>query len=129
MADGAGPAKSQFLDQPQITALCKKPDEATRLEQKIREVKSKYLKVLEETLGSRAARLEITVYVGLLVRCQFAKPWPEDLEPPLKMPLGNMTDQKIHDLGVHWAKVVDLKNPGLGFAKKGWPEGRDPRGS
>ena len=88
IADGAGPAKSQFLDHGQVTALCKKPDEVTRLEQKTREVKAKYLQVLEEGLGPRAARLEITVYVGLLVRCQFAKPWPEDLEPRLKMPLG-----------------------------------------
>ena len=58
------------------------------------------------------------MYVGLLVRCQFAKPWPEDLEPRLKMPLCKLADQKIHDLGVHWAKAVDLRNPGLGFADK-----------
>ena len=43
------------------------------LEKTIRDLKAKYLPILEKSLGPRVARLEITVYIGLLIRCLFGK--------------------------------------------------------
>ena len=62
----------------------------------------------------------MNVYIDLLIRALFAKPWPEDLVPPMSLPVGQpgLTDAKILSLGIHWAKVVDASHPGTSFAKR-----------
>ena len=46
----------------QIAAFCKKPDQVLHLEKTLRDFKAKYLPILEQHLGTRVARLEITVF-------------------------------------------------------------------
>ena len=96
--------------------MCKKPDQINQLEKTIRDLKRQYLPILEKALGTRVARLEITVYLDLIIRCVFCKPWPA-VEPRVTLPVGKFSDEKIKALGLHWAKVVDLKHPTLGFAE------------
>ena len=111
-----GPSVSQFIDPPVITALCKKPDTLKFLEEKIREIKGTYLALLEQGLSPSLARLDIQVFVDLILRCLFNKPWPQ-VEPKLNLPVGKFSVEKIEDLATHWAKLVDLKHPGLNFAE------------
>ena len=115
-ASSSGPSVSGFLEHQNLTSLAKKSDQVSMLEKTIRDLKAKYLPILEKSLGQRVARLEITVYIGLIIRCLFGKAWPEDLEHKVTLPVGKFSEEKIHSLGIHWAKVVDLKNPSLGFA-------------
>ena len=115
-AQVGGPSVSLFLENAQITALCKKPDVVHKLEKAFRDLKTWYLPHLEKALGPRVARLEITVYMTLLIRCLFCKAWPQ-LEPRVTLPVGKFSEEKIQALGVHWAKVMDLKHPPLGFAQ------------
>ena len=68
-AQAGGPAVSQFLEAAQITSLCKKPDQVNQLEKTIRDLKCQYLPILEKALGTRVARLEITVYMDLIIMC------------------------------------------------------------
>ena len=115
-ASGNGPDISVFLEAAQLTSFCKKPDQVNELEKTIRDLKSKYLPILEKHLGDRVGRLEMTTYIILIIRCLFAKPWPV-LEPKMTLPVGKFDQAKIKSLGTHWAKVVDLRHPSLGFAE------------
>ena len=115
-AQAGGPSLSLFLESLQITAFCKKPDLVNQLEKSFRDLKTSYLPLLEKALGPRVARLEIAVYMTLLIRCVFCKAWPQ-LEPRVTLPVGKFSEEKIRALGVHWAKVMDLKHPTLGLAQ------------
>ena len=114
-AQAGGPSVSQFLDVPQIQGLCKKPDQLLLLETTIREIRNKYLPLLSSSLGDRVARLEVAVYIGMIMRCLFAKPWPL-VEPRVLLPVGKFSAEKIKDLAHSWAKVVDHRHPSLNFA-------------
>ena len=107
---------SLFLENLQITAFCKKPDLVNQLEKSFRDLKTSYLPLLEKALGPRVARLEIAVYMTLLIRCVFCKACPQ-LEPRVTLPVGKFSEGKIQALGVHWAKVMDLKHPTSGLAQ------------
>ena len=58
---------------------------------------------------------ETKVYIDMIMRCLFAKPWPL-VEPRVLLPVGKFTAEKIKDLGPSWAKVVDHRHPSLDFA-------------
>ena len=58
---------------------------------------------------------ETKVYIDMIMRCLFAKPWPL-VEPRVLLPVGKFTAEKIKDLGPSWAKVVDHGHPSLDFA-------------
>ena len=58
----------------------------------------------------------IKVFFDLIIRCLFSKPWPK-LEPRVTLSVGRFSQEKIQDLGAFWANSVDLKHPGLTFAK------------
>ena len=111
-----GPSVSQFLESSVITGLCKKPDTLKLLENRCRESRSKFLPLLENHLSESMARIELQVYLDLLIRCVFNKPWPK-LEPKVVLPCGKFCVEKMEDLAVHWAKVMDLKYPDLNFAE------------
>ena len=126
---GVGPAVSQFLETSQILGFLKKTDLVILLEKTIRDIKAKYLPILSQGLSDRLARLEITVYINLIIRCLFAKHWPANLEIKVDLPLGKFSEEKVKSLGHHWAKVVDLKHPTIGFADASGlkaPEKEDP---
>ncbi len=59
--------------------------------------------------------MTIEVYADLAMRCALIKPWPA-LEPKLTLGLGKFSDDKILELGRYWARFVDKKYHGLGFA-------------
>ena len=85
---------SQFLEPTSITALCKKPDTLGALETKIRDIKAKYLPLLEQNLSTSLARCEIQVYIDMIIRCLFNKPWPQ-VNTKLSLPVGRFTVEKI----------------------------------
>ena len=75
-----------------------------------------HLPILEKSLGDRQARLEVAVYLDLIIRCLFAKPWPS-LDPKVALPVGRFSQEKIRDLGVAWAKYLDCKHNDLNFGE------------
>ena len=85
-AQAGGPSVSLFLENSQITGFCKKPHLVYQLEKACRDLKTWYLPLLEKALGPRLARLEIAVYMTLLIRCLFCKAWPQ-LEPRVTLPV------------------------------------------
>ena len=87
---GAGPAMSQFLEPAQVTAWCKKTDQVNQMEKTIRNLKNTYLKILEQGMSEQQARLEVTTLIGLVLRCMFAKPWPENMVPKVTLPVGKL---------------------------------------
>ena len=114
-ANSSGPCFGAFLEPTNITSLCKKGDVLGSLETKIRELKSKYLPILERSLSEREARLEMANYVCLILRCLFSKQWPAGSKMSLKP--GNFSHEKIMEIGVQWAKSLDLKYPEFNFAE------------
>ena len=52
--------------------------------------------------------------MDLVSRCLFAKPWPF-VEPKVTLSVGKFSVEKIGELGQCWAKVVDLRHPGINF--------------
>ena len=67
-------------------SLVKKPELLNSIEKQIRDLRAKYLPILEKALGDRQARLEVAVYLDLIIRCLFAKPWPS-LDPKVTLPV------------------------------------------
>ena len=86
----SGPAISQFLESPQIVSLCKKPELLESVEKTLWDIKRKYYPILKELLGEHVARLELAVYINLVVRCLFSKPWPA-FEPKMTIPCGRFS--------------------------------------
>ena len=126
-AQAGGPSVSQFLEASQIVAFCKKPDQVLQLEKTFRDLKAKYLPILEQHLGARVAKLEITAFFDLIIRSLFCRAWPP-LEPRVALPVGKFSEEKIQSLAVHWAKVVDTKHPTLHFCDPGELGGQGGRG-
>ena len=59
------------------------------------------------------------VNMGLIIRRVFSKPWP-NVEPKATLSVGKFSVEKIEEMGQCWAKVVDLKHPGIGFDASGY---------
>ena len=116
MPSTTGPATAQFLEPLAITTWAKKSELVLSLEKVIRETKSEYLPILEKGLGHKTARLEMAVLIDLLIRCMFAKPWPENMVPKVTLSTGKWSVDKVRALKIHWGKCVDLKHPGFHFA-------------
>ena len=106
----------QFIEQPQLVALCRKPESLQSLETHIRSINQKYMPILEPLLGSQQARLAVSDYINLVVRCILCKPWPKDIK--ITLPVGKYSDEKVLELGGCWAQTVDLKHPHVSFAEK-----------
>ena len=113
----SGPALAAFIEPSTLLQLCKKTEELKAVEEKLREVREKYLPILEEGLDARQARLELSVYCDLIIRCLLSKPWPLDLDLKLTLPLGRFSQEKMLQLGNFWAKLVDKKHPDLNFGE------------
>jgi hypothetical protein len=114
---GSGAAIAQFVESTTIVALVKKPEQVMAVEDKLRDLRNQLLVILEGTLSSKQARLELQVYIDLILRCLLNKPWPEHLKAIMsKVPIGKFSSEKILDLGVVWAKYIDDKNPMMNFA-------------
>ena len=64
------------------------------------------------------------VFFDLIIRCLFSKPWPKH-EPKVTLSVGRFSQGKIHDLGPFWANGVDLKHPGISFAKEAGLESKE----
>ena len=113
-----GPGVCQFLETTVLlTGLCKKTETLNLLETKIKETRAKYLPILEQSLSQCEARLEIQVYIDLIIRCLLNKPWPPSLNPKVTLPVGKFSVEKVESLAVPWARAVDKKHPHLNFAE------------
>lgn len=82
------------------------------LETRIRDIRAKSLFWSACHLGDRVAKLQVGVYIDMVLRVRFTKPWPS-VEPKVSRPMGILTTADIKDLGPCWAKGVDLRHPGL----------------
>lgn len=114
-AQGSGPAVGALFEPANIVGLVKKSNLLKSVETQIRDLKKKYLPYLEQFLSARQARLEMAVYIDLVLRCLFAKCWPV-LEPKITLPVGKYDQAKVETLGRVWAKIVNLKYPESSFA-------------
>ena len=119
MTQSTGPALGILLEHDLIESFCKKGDVVTQTQKTIETLRAKYLPILQEVFDLRVARLEMTVYIDLILRALFGKPWPLNMVPPVSMAVGNpgLTEAKILNLGIHWAQVVEATHPGTSFAK------------
>lgn len=117
-----------FLDPGQIQNLSTKQDQLDALEKNSERVKDKYQPRLADKHGERLAKLDVAVYIDLVLRCLFNKPWPTKREPHVKIPIDKLSKGKVKDLGLCWANTVDLKHIGLGGAATAGPldEKMDP---
>lgn len=114
---GGGVPHGCFIDIGQILAIAKKPAELLEMEKILKVVHDKNIGLLQRFLAPRAAKLELAVFSDLLLRCFLHKTWPHDFPIKVKLPMGKICPDKVVDLGVLWAKTVDLKHPDTNFAK------------
>ena len=59
----------------------------------------------------------MAVYLDLINRCLFPKPWPALAFTKVPLPKGQFSQEKIWDLGVAWATYLDCKYTDLNFAE------------
>ena len=116
LTSSSGPNTANLLDAASLNSLAKKPQQVEQVEKTLRALSDKYLPILEGSMGKIAARLELTEYMGLLIRCLLGKAWPENLEIKVPGPTGRFSEEKIKSLGAWWAQLVDLRHPAIGFA-------------
>ena len=110
---------AQFLEVRALENLAKKPDQVAPLEKLIADLRFKHLPVLEETLGSgRAARQELAVYIDLILRCLFSKPWPQNLLTKCPVATGKYSEAKVAALGVFWGGLLKIKYPDENLPEK-----------
>ena len=113
----SGPSQAAFLDTTAISALMKKPDLLLAVEKSLSEARDKYLPILEALSSATQARLDLAVLADLIMRCVFAKPWPEDHQNLLaKICVGKFSAEKIKTLSVLWASWIEKKYPEKHFA-------------
>jgi len=112
-ASSAGPSCATLLETTNLQNFAKEKDQVDALEARISEVREKCLAILEKAMTPAHARVELVAYVGLIIRCIFAKSWPSDLKPPFGT--GKYTPAKAQQLGVFWAKSIESKYPNLNF--------------
>ena len=74
LSQGTGPAVGALLEQDLIESFCKKGDVVAQTEKTIETLRAKYLPILQEVFDMRVARLEMTVYIDLILRALFGKP-------------------------------------------------------
>jgi len=96
-----------------IPGLCKKPEILKALETKIGDLRTGLLPILDKALSPKQARLEMAVYIDLIIRCIFNKAWPESLGVKVSCTRGPYTEEKAQELGRVWAILLDLRHPGL----------------
>ena len=113
----SGPVVAAFIENANLASRCKKPELLQTLEAQIKDLRGKYLPILEKALGDRQARLEMAVYLDLVIRCLFSKPWPTLAFTKVTLNKGQFSQEKIWDLGVAWAKYLDCKYTDLNFAE------------
>ncbi len=69
------------------------------------------------TIISRITNMILEAYFDMCIRCLFCKPWP-GVEPKVSLGHGKFSAEKLDELGPYWARVVDRKHNGLGFAEE-----------
>ena len=117
VAQAGTASRASFLETSTIVGLVKKAEQLTAVESKIRELRDKYLPILEVHLSPKQARLELSTYIDLIIRCLLAKPWPSSLQKFLKkVHTGKYSSEKIKDLGASWAQSIDEKYPDMQFS-------------
>ena len=75
-----GPSTSSFIEVTALVQLSKKPDVVQQVEGYLKDMRAKYLPILERTLSPQQARLELAVYSDLVIRCLLGKSWPSKPE-------------------------------------------------
>ena len=118
-----GPSIAAFLDPQSQVNLCRKTQVVSQLESKIRELRDKYLPILERSLGAKLARDEIAIYMNLIIRCLLAKPYPASMH--ISFATGKYSPEKIQDLGILWASFLDSKHVDMNFAIEAGLEPRE----
>ena len=114
-AQAGSAAVSVLLEPANIVALVKKGEFVTTVENKLRELRTQYLPILEKSIGGKQARLELSVLMDLVIRCLLAKPWPEPLQMK-KMTIGKFSNEKLRALAIIWGRYIDNHYPDLNFA-------------
>ena len=71
-----GPSTSKFIEPSVMMQLAKKPDLVQQVEGHLKDLRAKYLPLLEKTLSPTQSRLELAVYSDLVIRALLSKPWP-----------------------------------------------------
>ena len=64
------------------------------VETNIRDTRNNYLPLLRPSLGDRVAKLELAMYIDMILRCLFSKPWPCS-EPKVNLPVGRLSVEKF----------------------------------
>lgn len=118
-----GASSSTFLDSKALEGIANKLELLRLVEGLLKTTREKYLPILERELAPNLARLEYFVYADLLLRCLFAKAFPQDLN--CKVATGKLNEDKAHELGVFWASKVHQKYPDLDFPKEAGLLGED----
>ena len=117
-SQGAGqPQAAALLEQSTITAFClKSPEKIQGLDEQLRALRAKYLPLLEESMVPQDAKLALSLYMDLIVRCTFAKAWPTHIPDfACTLALGKLCSDKVKALGVCWAAWLNHEHPGASW--------------
>ena len=66
-------------------------------------------------LAAPQARLRLAVFVGMIIRCILATPWPKYMI--IRLPAGSYSEEDHQTLGFEWAKQEEHQSPEVYLAK------------
>ena len=108
------PDTAAFLEPPALTLFSKTPDLVDLLERELKNIRSKFLPILDRSLAPPQSRLEVATLADLLIRSAFSKTFPANFK--VKGGAGKFDVDKINIIERAWANVIDEKYPLLGFS-------------
>ena len=114
-SQGAGqPQAAALLGAETISSFCSKnPQKVEALDEQLKAVRTKYLPLLQERMVPQDAKLALSLYMDLIVRCFFAKAWPVHIPNfACTLALGKPGSEKFKALGVCWAAWLNHQHPG-----------------
>ena len=97
----------------------KSTDLVNLLEEEFKNIRSKFLPILDRSLAPPQSRLEVATLADLLIRSAFSKTFPANFK--VKGGAGKLSADMFNTLKMAWAKVIDGKYPLLGFSAEAAP--------
>ena len=79
------------------------------IEKKIEDLRNMTLPVLMKVLQPPQARLQVAVFVDMIIRSILPKPWAKDMN--IKLPIGRHSEETHQKMGHIWAKLVEEAHP------------------
>ena len=121
----SGQSIAAFIDTSTLQNFAKNAEGIYNLDKKLKENRTKYARILEESLGTIQGKLELAHLNIFFVRMVLKKGWPKSYPEGIRqinvkctVPAGKYSDENADAVTKYWAKLLDHEYPAENLANK-----------